>query len=202
MAFVSEPLERAIEELARLPGIGRKTAQRFALFLMKTPEEDVGRLASAILNLKREIFYCPRCYNLAHRDEECSICIDPRRATGQVCVVPDIKEVYAIEKTGEFKGRYHVLGGLISPLDNVGPADLHIAQLLHRLRDGEPISELILAIPSNAEGEATSFYLNRLIKPLEITVSRLAYGIPMGAELEYIDDLTLTRALSGRQKMG
>lgn len=200
MAFLSEPLERAIEQLARLPGIGRKTAQRFALHLMKTPDEDVVRLSEALLDLKRAIFYCPRCYNISHRDEECTVCTDSKRYTGQICVVPDFKELYAIEKTGEFKGRYHVLGGLISPLDNIGPGDLHIAQLLHRLRDGENITEIILAIPSNAEGEATSFYLNRLFKPLEINVSRLAYGIPMGAELEYIDDVTLTRALSARQK--
>jgi recombination protein RecR len=201
MAFVSEPLERAIEELARLPGVGRKTAQRFALHLMKQPEEQVMNLAQTIAALKRDVFYCPRCYNLAPHNEECRICQDPKRYNGQICVVPDIKEVYAIEKTSEFKGRYHVLGGLISPLDGLGPADLHIAPLLHRIRDGETVSEIILAIPSNAEGEATAFYLSRLLKPLEIPVTRLAYGIPMGAELEYIDDVTLTRAFTARQKM-
>lgn len=201
MAFIAEPLERAIETLGRLPGVGRKTAQRFALYLLKASEDEVSELAEAVLNLKHKIFYCPRCFNISASGAECSVCLDSRRETGQVCVVPDFKELYAIEKTGEFKGRYHVLGGLISPLDNVGPNDLNIATLVERIKSGEQITELILAIPSTAEGEATSFYINRLFAPQGVQVSRLAYGIPMGAELEYIDDLTLGRAISARLKI-
>jgi recombination protein RecR len=198
MSFFSEPLERAIEALSQLPGVGRKSAQRFALHLLKQPLEDVLNLSQALEELKTKIEFCPRCHNLSTGGEECSICQNPKRTTGMVCIVPDLKELVAIEKTGEFKGRYHILNGLISPMDNVSPADLRISDLIRRLQNGEIISEVILAIPSSAEGEATAFYLNKLLKPLGINVSRLAYGIPLGAELEYIDDATLTRALSAR----
>lgn len=198
MAFFSEPLERAVEELAKLPGVGRKTAQRYALFLLKSSEDDVFMLSEVLSDLKRKLHFCSRCFNITEY-EECEICLDPKRQNGQICVVSDIKDVYAFERSGEFNGRYHVLGGLISPLENVGPNELRIRELIQRFQDGEEISEIILALRPSAEGEATSFYLNKLLKPFEVRVSRLASGIPMGTDLEYIDELTLSKAFSGRQ---
>lgn len=198
MAFFSQPLEHAIEQLTKLPGVGRKTAQRFAMYLLKMPEQEVIALGESLGDLKRNIRYCERCFNISET-EKCSICNDPRRQTGQICVVADFKELYAIEKTAEFKGRYHVLGGLISPLDDVGPNDLRIRELLTRLQEGERVDEVILALRSSAEGEATAFYLGKLFKPLGVKLSRLASGIPMGADLDYLDDMTLSKALSGRQ---
>lgn len=200
MALYSATLENAIEQLARLPGVGRKTAQRYALFLLKLPEDDVFRIAESLANLKKNIRFCERCYNISET-EICSICSDSKRENGQVCVVADIKDVYAFEKSADFGGKYHVLGGLISPMENIGPNEIHIRELVQRLAEGEHITEVILAFRPSAEGEATAFYINKLLKPFEIKVSRLASGIPMGADLEYIDEATISRAFSSRQNV-
>lgn len=197
MKLTSETLESAIEHLAKLPGVGRKSAQRLAMHLLKQSEEQVLGLASSLVDLKKNIRYCTTCYTITDH-EICSICSSPKRSTGVVCVVEDPKDVYAIEKTGEFKGRYHVLGGVISPLDNVGPNDIRIKELIARVNGDEGITELILALNPDAEGEATSYYLNKMLSPFGVLVTRIAHGVPMGTELEYIDEATLGRALVGR----
>jgi recombination protein RecR len=198
MQLISETLEQAVEQLARLPGMGRKSAQRIAMFLLKQNDEQVFRLSRAISDLKKNIKYCSVCYNITDRDP-CPICQSEKRKTGVICVVEEPKDVYVIERTKEFSGRYHVLGGVISPLQNIGPNELRINELIHRIRDGEPIRELILALNPDAEGEATGYYINKLVHPMGVDVTRIAHGIPMGTDLEYIDDATLTRAFAGRQ---
>lgn len=198
MQLTSETLERAIEHLSKLPGVGRKSAQRVAMHLLKQSDEHVMGLASSLADLKRNIRYCSTCFTITDH-EVCGICASPKRNTGVVCVVEDPKDVYAIEKTGEFKGRYHVLGGVMSPLENIGPGDLRITELVSRISGDEGVTEVILALNPDAEGEATSYYLNRLLAPLGVSVTRIAYGIPMGTELEYIDEATLGRALAGRR---
>lgn len=198
MLVTSEILERAIEQLAKLPGTGRKSAQRIAMHLLKQNDEYVHKLASALVDLKESITHCSVCYNIADHDP-CAICSNPKRQAGVICVVEETKDVYTIEKTNEFRGRYHVLGGIISPLDNIGPDDIRIKELMQRLNnDEEPIEEIILALNPDAEGEATAYYINKLVKPLDIKVTRIAYGIPMGTELEYIDEATLSRAFHSR----
>ena len=198
MQLISETLEQAVEQLARLPGMGRKSAQRIAMHLLKQDDDQVSRLASAIANLKKNIRYCSTCYNITDRDP-CPICSTERRNTGVVCVVEEPKDVYVIERTKEFNGRYHVLGGVISPLQDIGPNEIRVNELVQRIRDGEGISELILALNPDAEGEATGYYINKLVGPLGVNVTRIAHGIPMGTELEFIDDATLTRAFAGRR---
>ncbi len=198
MQLTSETLEAAIEQLAKLPGVGRKSAQRLAMFLVKQPEEPVLRLAQSLIALKRTIRSCSVCHTITD-GETCPICANPKRANGMVCVVEEPKDVYAIEKTGEFKGRYHVLGGVISPLENIGPEDIRVKELLARIHGDEGITELILALNPDAEGEATTYYLHKLVSPLGVTLTRIAHGIPMGAELEYIDEATLSKALAGRR---
>lgn len=198
MQLTSETLERAIEHLAKLPGVGRKSAQRLAMHLLKQSEEQVLGLASALADLKKNIRYCTVCFTVTDHDL-CPICASAKRNTGTVCVVEEPKDVYAIEKTGEFHGRYHVLGGVMSPLENIGPNDLRITELIGRISGGEGVKEVILALNPDAEGEATSYYLNRLLTPLGVAVTRIAYGVPMGTELEYIDEATLGRALAGRR---
>ncbi len=198
MQLISETLEQAVEQLARLPGMGRKSAQRIAMFLLKQNDEQVFRLSRAISDLKKNIKYCSVCYNITDRDP-CPICQSEKRKTGVICVVEEPKDVYVIERTKEFGGRYHVLGGVISPLQNIGPNELRINELIHRIRDGEPIRELILALNPDAEGEATGYYINKLVHPMGVDVTRIAHGIPMGTDLEFIDDATLTRAFAGRQ---
>lgn len=198
MQITSETLENAIEQLAKLPGMGRKSAQRIAMYLLKQDDNHVFRLSEAIHNLKKNILYCSTCFNITDQDP-CRICASEKRSSASICVVEDPKDVMVIEKTNEFKGRYHVLGGVISPMDQIGPNDIKIRELVSRANSSEEeIKEVILALNPDAEGEATSFYINKLLSPLGIKVTRIAHGIPMGTELEYIDEATLTRAFSGR----
>ena len=186
-----------IDELGRLPGIGPKSAQRIAFHLLAAEPADVGRLAAALQRVKDEVRFCTTCGNVAEA-EQCRICLDPRRDETVICVVEEPKDVVAIERTREFRGRYHVLGGAISPIEGIGPDDLRVRELLQRLRDGT-ITELILATDPNLEGEATATYLARLIKPMDLRVTRLASGLPVGGDLEYADEVTLGRAFSGRR---
>jgi recombination protein RecR len=186
-----------IDELGRLPGIGPKSAQRIAFHLLAAEPADVGRLAAALQRVKDEVRFCTTCGNVAEA-EQCRICLDPRRDETVICVVEEPKDVVAIERTREFRGRYHVLGGAISPIEGIGPDDLRVRELLQRLQDGA-ITELILATDPNLEGEATATYLARLIKPMGLRVTRLASGLPVGGDLEYADEVTLGRAFSGRR---
>ena len=188
-----------IDELGRLPGIGPKGAQRIAFHLLAAEPADVGRLAAALQRVKDEVKFCKTCGNVAEA-EQCRICLDPRRDETVICVVEEPKDVVAIERTREFRGRYHVLGGAISPIEGIGPDDLRVRELLQRLQDGA-ITELILATDPNLEGEATATYLARLIKPMGLRVTRLASGLPVGGDLEYADEVTLGRALTGRREM-
>ena len=188
-----------IDELGRLPGVGPKSAQRIAFHLLATEAVDVERLAATLLRVKNEVKFCSICGNVAEADV-CRICSDVRRDLTVICVVEEPKDVVAIERTREFRGRYHVLGGAISPIDGVGPDDLRIRELLTRLRDGV-VTELILATDPNLEGEATATYLARLLNPMGLTVTRLASGLPVGGDLEYADELTLGRALEGRREV-
>ena len=186
-----------IDELGRLPGIGPKSAQRIAFHLLAAEPADVTRLAAALQRVKDEVQFCRVCGNVAESDE-CRICRDPRRDPAVVCVVEEPKDVVAIERTREFRGRYHVLGGAISPIEGIGPDDLRVRELLVRLQDGA-VTELILATDPNLEGEATATYLARLVKPMGLRVTRLASGLPVGGDLEYADEVTLGRAFSGRR---
>jgi len=188
-----------IDELGRLPGIGPKSAQRIAFHLLAADPADVQRLAAALTRMKSEVRFCRVCGNVAEA-EECRICRDARRDTTVICVVEEPKDVVAVEKTREFRGRYHVLGGAISPIDGIGPDDLRVRELMQRLADGA-VTELILATDPNLEGEATATYLARLVKPLGLTVTRLASGLPVGGDLEYADEVTLGRAFSGRRRL-
>jgi len=200
MQITSEVLERAIEELAKLPGTGRKSAQRIAIHLLKQSDERVLTLADSLVQLKKSVKRCSVCGTITDEDP-CSICNNQKRKTGVICVVEEFQDVYIIEKTNEFRGRYHVLGGTISPLDNIGPDDIRIKELLDRLADeDEPIDEVILALNPDAEGEATSYYINKLLLNYDVNVTRIAYGIPMGTELEFIDEATLSRAFASRTK--
>jgi recombination protein RecR len=186
-----------IDELGRLPGIGPKSAQRIAFHLLAAEPADVSRLAATLQRVKDEVKFCKTCGNVAEA-EQCRICLDPRRDETVICVVEEPKDVVAIERTREFRGRYHVLGGAISPIEGIGPDDLRVRELLQRLQDGA-ITELILATDPNLEGEATATYLARLIKPMGLRVTRLASGLPVGGDLEYADEVTLGRAFSGRR---
>ncbi|HMB97114.1 MAG TPA: recombination mediator RecR [Balneolaceae bacterium] len=198
MHITSEALERAIEELAKLPGTGRKSAQRIAMHLLKQTDERVFKLSDALVQLKKSVQRCEICGTIADQSP-CSICVNPKRDNGQVCVVEEFQDVYTIEKTNEFRGRYHVLAGIISPLENIGPDDIRIKELLKRVSGSdEEISEVILALNPDAEGEATAYYINKLLKNYDVRVTRIAYGIPMGTELEYIDEATLSRAFASR----
>ncbi|WP_138430865.1 recombination mediator RecR [Fodinibius saliphilus] len=199
MEGTSEILEQAIEQLAKLPGTGRKSARRIALYLLKQNEESVLKLAEALVNLKKSITRCDTCGVISDNDP-CSICSNVKRQTGQICVVEESQDVFLIEKTNEFRGRYHVLGGVISPLDNIGPDDVRVKELMERINDEEEqTEEVILALNPDSEGEATSYYINKLLKPFEeVEVTRIAYGIPMGTELEFIDEATLGRAFASR----
>ena len=186
-----------IDELGRLPGIGPKSAQRIAFHLLAAEPADVSRLAAVLIRVKDEVKFCKICGNVAEA-EECRICRDVRRDLTVICVVEEPKDVVAIERTREFRGRYHVLGGAISPIEGIGPDDLRVRELLLRLQDGV-VTELILATDPNLEGEATATYLARLIKPMGLRVTRLASGLPVGGDLEYADEVTLGRAFSGRR---
>lgn len=193
------PIARLIEELGRLPGVGPKTAQRLAFHLLFATREEVDRLATAMLDAKERVHYCSTCWNLTDADS-CAICADPARDRSLLCVVEEPKDVVAMEKTRAFKGLYHVLQGSISPLDGIGPDRLKIKELLHRLHGGE-FREVILATNPDVEGEATALYLARLFKSLEIKVTRIARGLPEGGDLDYVDEVTLSRALEGRREI-
>ncbi|MGH8936201.1 MAG: recombination mediator RecR [Acidimicrobiia bacterium] len=193
------PIQRLIDELARLPGIGRKTAQRLAFHLLHVEEPDAHRLGQAILDLRSQVRLCRRCFNVTSA-EECSLCRDLRRDPSLICVVERAQDVVVVEKTQEFRGRYHVLGGAISPIEGVGPDQLRVAELMARV-DDEGVKEVIVATNPTIEGDTTAMYLARLLKPLGIKVTRLASGLPVGGDLDYADELTLGRALTGRQEL-
>ncbi|HHU38804.1 MAG TPA: recombination protein RecR [Propionibacterium sp.] len=194
------PIQALIDELGRLPGVGPKSAQRIAFHLMNADREEVDRLADALREVAEKVRFCDICFNVSE-DTTCRICRDPRRDQATICVVEESKDVAAIERTREFRGLYHVLGGAISPIDHVGPEDLHVAELLRRL-SGPVVTEVILATDPNVEGEATATYLTRLLAPTGITVSRLASGLPVGGDLEFADEVTLGRAFAGRRQVG
>ncbi|MCC6865140.1 MAG: recombination protein RecR [Ignavibacteria bacterium] len=191
----SETLEKVAEELAKLPSIGRKTANRIAMYLAKQPEDEVTALSNALLQLKEKIKLCSVCCNITEGDP-CIICSSQKRIESSICIVEEPGDVFAIEKTNEFKGKYHVLHGIISPLDGIGPEDIKVKELLMRL--GSNVEEVILALNPSVEGEYTITYLSRLIKPLNIKISRIARGIPVGTDLEFADEITLAKALEGR----
>ncbi|UCM88928.1 recombination mediator RecR [Streptomyces marincola] len=186
-----------IDELGRLPGVGPKSAQRIAFHILQAESTDVRRLARALTEVKEKVRFCAECGNVA-QEERCRVCLDPRRDLSVICVVEEPKDVVAIERTREFRGRYHVLGGAISPIDGIGPGDLRIRELLARLSDGA-VTELILATDPNLEGEATATYLARMVGSLGLRVTRLASGLPVGGDLEYADEVTLGRAFEGRR---
>ena len=192
-------MERLTEQFARMPGIGSKTAQRLAFYVLGLPEEDALAFADAITDAKKTVKTCPVCQNLTD-SEICPICADPQRDHSTICVVADPRDVMAMERTREYRGVYHVLHGVISPLNHTGPNDLRIRELLARLSDGT-VQELIMATNPDTEGEATAMYLSRLLKPMNVKITRLAYGIPMGSQLEYTDEVTLLRALEGRREL-
>jgi recombination protein RecR len=191
------PVQDLIDELGRLPGIGPKSAQRIAFHVLSAEAADITRLAGVLLEVKDKVRFCRTCFNVSEA-EECRICRDDRRDAAVICVVEEPKDVVAIERTREFRGRYHVLGGAISPIEGVGPDDLKVKELMTRLADGT-VTELILATDPNLEGEATATYLARLVKPMELRVTRLASGLPVGGDLEYADEVTLGRAFEGRR---
>ena len=193
------PVQRLIDELSRLPGVGRKSAQRLAFHLLNVEEVDAKRLAQAITDMRDQITTCGRCYN-ASAAPECSICRDLRRDTSIVCVVERAQDIAVIERTQEFSGRYHVLGGSLSPIDGIGPGQLRIEELRGRISD-ESISELIIATNPTIEGDTTAMYLARELKPLGVTVTRLASGLPVGGDMDYADEITLGRALTGRNEL-
>jgi len=197
--YYASPVQNLIEELSKLPGIGPKSAQRLAFYILKVPPEEAQRLASALVAVKEKIRFCKICYNVTDQ-EVCEYCRDPRRDDSVLCVVEESNDVIAMEKTGEFKGRYHVLQGAVSPIDGVGPEDIRMKELLQRLQDGK-IEEIVVATNPNIEGEATAMYIAKLTKPLGIKVTRIASGLPVGGELEYADEVTLGRALQGRTEM-
>ena len=192
-------LQRLLDELGRLPGIGPKSAQRIAYYLLEADAEEARRLSNAILEVKQQVHFCPVCFSYATRDT-CDVCADASRDRSSVCVVSEPRDVSAIERTGSYHGLYHVLHGVISPMDKIGPDQLRVRELLARLADGE-VEEVILATNANVEGEATASYLARTIKPLGVRVSRLASGLPVGGELEYADEVTLGRAIEARLEL-
>ena len=199
MAVYTQPVQTLIDELGRLPGIGPKSAQRIAFHLLKIPADDVARLVTAIADAKARVRFCSRCFNVAE-DELCPICADDRRDTTLLCVVEESRDIVAIEKTGEFRGRYHVLLGAMSPLEGIGPEQLKMRELFARI-EPEGVQEVILCTNPNTEGEVTAMYIARMMQPLGIKVTRIASGLPVGGDLEYADELTLGRALEGRREL-
>ena len=200
MQYFPPALETLTEQFARLPGIGRKSAQRLAFFILSQPPESVQAFADALTAAKQSICLCPVCQNLTEGEGPCAICSSEKRDKGVICVVATPKDVVAIERAREYDGLYHVLHGVISPMNHVGPDDLHIKELIERVAAGG-VREVIMATNPDTEGEATAMYLSRLLKPFQVKVTRLAYGIPVGSHLEYTDDATLMRALEGRREM-
>lgn len=191
-----DSLEKLIEQFSKFPGIGKKTAQRMAFFILKERKEEAEALAQAVLDVKSKVGYCSVCFNITEEDP-CSICRDEKRDRSTICVVEEANDVVALDKTSQYHGLFHVLGGVLSPLDGVGPDELKIKELLSRLKDKE-VKEVILATNPNTEGEATAIYLSKLIRPLGIKVTRIARGLPAGGDLEYADQITLSNALEGR----
>ncbi len=191
------PISNLIDEFAKLPGIGRKTAQRLAFHVLNMREDQVVKFSNAIVDAKRKTHFCSKCFNITDKDP-CMYCTDPKRDNTVICVVESSKDLLAIEKTREYRGLYHVLHGAISPMDGIGPDDIRIKELIERLSD---IKEVIVATNTTIEGEATAMYISRIIKPLNIEVSRIAHGIPIGGDLEYADEVTLSKSLEGRRKL-
>ncbi|MBI3006575.1 MAG: recombination protein RecR [Ignavibacteriales bacterium] len=196
MVHTAESIEQLAEHFAQLPGIGRKTAHRLALYILRMDREEVESLADALVRVKEKVRYCSICSNITESDP-CSICSNHRRDRHSICVVEEPQDVHAIEKTNEFKGLYHVLGGALSPLDGIGPDDLRIKELIARVSNG-PLDEVILALNPNVEGEATTLYVSKLLKPFGVKVTRIARGLPVGSDLEFADEATLSRAFEGR----
>lgn len=199
MEYLANTVAELIEELSKLPGIGRKTAQRLAFHIINQSEEDVLKLGKAIVNGKRNTKYCSICCNLTDVDP-CNSCSNQKRDDSTICVVEDARDVLAIERTRDYKGRYHVLHGNISPMDGIGPEEIRIKELLSRVQSGD-VKEIILATNPNIEGEATAMYISKLLKPMGIRITRLAYGIPVGGDLEYADEITLSKAIEGRREL-
>lgn len=199
MAITAKPIARVVDELSRLPGVGPKTAQRLAYHLLRSPKEQVDGLAESILELKQKLVLCEQCFNIAE-SSPCDMCSNQQRDITRICVVEEPLDVLAIERTGQYKGQYHVLHGAISPIEGIGPEELKIQELLRRLR-ASTVEEVILATNPNLEGDATAMYLTRLIQPAGIIVTRLARGLPVGGDLEYADEITLGNALAGRSQI-
>ncbi|MCD7927746.1 MAG: recombination mediator RecR [Oscillospiraceae bacterium] len=200
MEYLPPALETLVEQFARLPGVGTKSAQRLAFYVLSMPEGEAEAFAQAIVSARERISYCPICQNFAEGDGPCPVCADPKRDRGLICVVADPKDVTAMERGREYNGLYHVLHGVISPMNHVGPDDLRIQPLVSRVAAGD-VSEVIMATNPDTEGEATAMYLARLLRPFGVRVTRLAYGIPVGSHLEFADQATLMRALEGRQEL-
>ena len=199
MSMYSPSIEKLIQSFEKLPSIGNKTAARLAFYILNASEEETNDFISSIVNAKKNLKYCSKCYNISDTDP-CPICSNPKRDQSEICVVEDVRDIVAMEKTHEFRGVYHVLHGSISPMNGVVPDDIKIKELLARLMDGQ-VKEVILATNPRVEGEATAMYLSKLIKPLGIKVTRIAHGIPVGGDLEYTDEITLTKALEGRREI-
>jgi recombination protein RecR len=199
MSITARPIARVVDELSRLPGIGPKTAQRLTYHLLRAPADQAQALAEAIMELKQKVALCSQCFNITEKNP-CEICSNPERDMAQICVVEEPLDVLAIERTGQYRGLFHVLHGALSPIEGIGPEDLKVRELLHRLGAGAA-TEVILATNPNLEGDATAMYITRLIEPLGITVTRLARGLPIGGDLEYADEITLSNALAGRRRM-
>ncbi len=199
MSMYSPSIEKLIQSFEKLPSIGNKTAARLAFYMLNASEEETNEFVSSIINAKKNLKYCSKCYNISDTDP-CPICGNPKRDPSVICVVEDVRDIIAMERTHEFKGVYHVLHGSISPMNGIGPDDIKIKELLARLMDGS-VKEVILATNPRVEGEATAMYLSKLIKPLGIKVTRIAHGIPVGGDLEYTDEITLTKALEGRREL-
>jgi len=199
MTITAKPITRVVDELSRLPGIGPKTAQRLTYFLLRAPAEQSEALSTAILEMKRKVVLCTQCFNITEQSP-CDICADPQRDTTRICVVEEPLDVVAIDRTGQYHGQYHVLHGALSPIEGIGPDELKMRELLQRL-GADTVQEVILATNPNLEGDATAMYLTRLLQPLGLTVTRLARGLPMGGDLEYADEITLSNALAGRSQI-
>lgn len=200
LQYFPPALETLVEHFAKLPGIGKKSAQRLAFYVLSLPDGEAEDFANAIVNARKSIACCPVCQNFSEGDGPCAVCADPKRDPSVICVVADPKDVIAMERGREYRGLYHVLHGVISPMNHVGPDDLHIKQLVERVAAGG-VSEVIMATNPDTEGEATAMYLSRLLRPFGVKVTRLAYGIPVGSHLEFADEATLMRALEGRQEI-
>ena len=199
MSMYSPSIEKLIQSFEKLPSIENKTAARLAFYILNASEEETNEFISSIVNAKKNLKYCSKCYNISDTDP-CPICGNPKRDQSQICVVEDVRDIIAMERTHEFRGVYHVLHGSISPMNGIGPDDIKIKELLARLMDGQ-VKEVILATNPRVEGEATAMYLSKLIKPLGIKATRIAHGIPVGGDLEYTDEITLTKALEGRREL-